>query len=88
MESFFILRKISEPKKIMAENNGFNKFAFFLGPIWGIFKGLWFEGLIWFWLMNFAIFIAPHFFFFIHFDIINFLGIFWKRYLHPKIAEI
>ena len=85
MESFFILRNISD-KKIMAENNGFNKFAFFLGPIWGIFKGLWFEGLIWFWLINFAIFIAPHFLF-IHFDIVNFLGIFWKRYLHPKIAE-
>ena len=62
MESFFILRNISDPKKIMAENNGFNKFAFFLGPVWGIFRGLWFEGLIWFWLMNFAIFIAPHFF--------------------------
>ena len=59
MESFFILRNISKPEKIIAENNGFNKYAFILGPVWGIFKGLWFEGLVWFWLINFAIYIMP-----------------------------
>ena len=71
----------------MAENNGFNKFAFFLGPIWGIFKGLWFEGLIWFWLMNFAIFIAPHFSLFIHFDIINFWGFLEKDIYIQKLLK-
>ena len=37
---------------------------------------------------EFCYFHCTTIFFFIHFDIINFLGIFWKRYLHPKIAEI
>ena len=87
MESFFILRKISEPKKIMAENNGFNKFAFFLGPIWGIFKGLWFEGLIWLWLMNFAIFIAPPFSFLFILTSSIFWGFFGKDIYIQKLLE-
>ena len=45
MKSFFILKNISKPKKIIAEKNGFNKYPFFLGPFWGLFKGLWLEGL-------------------------------------------
>ena len=87
MESFFILRKISEPKKIMAENNGFNKFAFFLGPIWGIFKGLWFEGLILFWLMNFAIFIAPQFSFLFILTSSIFWGFFGKDIYIQKLLK-
>ena len=59
MESFFILKNISKPKKIIAEKNGFNKYPFFLGPFWGLFKGLWLEGFIWLILINFAIYLAP-----------------------------
>ena len=85
MESFFILRNISKPEKIIAENNGFNKYAFILGPVWGIFKGyglkVWFGLFIQFCYLHYATNV-----FFVHFDVINFLGVFRERYLYSKIA--
>ena len=87
MESFFILRNISKPEKIIAENNGFNKYAFILGPVWGIFKGLWFEGLVWFWLINFAIYIMPQMSFLFILTSSIFWGFFGKDIYIQKLLD-
>ena len=87
MESFFILRNVSDPQKIIAENNGFNKFLFFLGPIWGIFKGIWFESLIWFWLISFAIYVVPEFSFLFILTSSTFWGFFGKDIYIQKLLD-
>ena len=87
MESFFILRNISKPEKIIAENNGFNKYAFILGPFWGIFKGLWFEGLVWFWLINFVVYIMPQMSFLFILTSSIFWGFFGKDIYIQKLLD-
>ena len=46
MEPFFIFRKESDQKNIIASKNGFCILALLFGPIWGLVKGLWLEGSV------------------------------------------
>ena len=46
MESFFILKSTSKSKKLLLRKMGLAFIFFFLGPILGIFKGLWMEGFL------------------------------------------
>ena len=64
MESFFILKNSSKPEKIIATINGFTLNTFLFGPFWGIFKGLWLEGLTWMLIIYITYFLAPELFFF------------------------
>ena len=59
----------------------------FSGPFWGLFKGLWLEGLIWLILINFAIYLCTRIIFIIHSGFFFLLGVFWKRYLHSKVNK-
>ena len=61
MESFFILKNVAKPKKIIAVKNGFSFNFFLLGPIMGAFKGLWMEVLISIVLINLTLNFAPEF---------------------------
>ena len=61
MESFFILKNVAKPKKIIAVKNGFSFNLFLLGPIMGAFKGLWMEVLISIVLINLTLNFAPEF---------------------------
>jgi hypothetical protein len=59
MEPFFIFREKSNKEKIIASKNGFCILALFLGPFWGIAKGLWIEGIF----NIFVIFLINYYFF-------------------------
>ena len=59
MEPFFIFKEKSNQKKIIASKNGFCILALFFGPLWGIVKGLWIEGMF----NVFIIFFTYYFFF-------------------------
>jgi len=58
MEPFFIFREESNQKNIVASKNGFCILALFFGPIWGLAKGLWLEGIV-----NILIILITGFFF-------------------------
>ncbi len=46
MEPFFIFREESNQKNIVASKNGFCFLALLFGPVWGLMKGLWLEGIV------------------------------------------
>jgi len=58
MEPFFIFRKDSHQKNIVASKNGFCILALLFGPFWGLVKGLWLEGTV-----NILIILITAFFF-------------------------
>ena len=86
MESFFILENASKTKNVIAVKNGFSLNIFFLGPLWGLFKGLWSQGLIWLLLISLGVYNAPEFSIFILVSAF-FLGYFWKRHIHPNVTN-
>ena len=88
MESFFILKNISKPKKIIAARNGFSFYSFTLGPIWGIFMGLWTEGFSGILLVFLMVYLAPELSYFFILTSSFFWGIFGKDIYIQKLLKL
>ncbi len=88
MESFFILENASKTKNVIAVKNGFSLNIFFLGPLWGLFKGLWSQGLIWLLLISLGVYNAPEFSIFFILVSAFFWGIFGRDiYIQMLLAK-
>ena len=60
---------------------------FSFGPFWGIFKGLWLEGLTWMFIIYITYFLAPELFFFF-LGSATFWGFFGKDLYIQKLISL
>ena len=88
MESFFILKSTSKSKRVIAAKNGFSFYFLFLGPILGIFKGLWMEVFISIIFIYLAIYLAPELSFFSILISSIFWGFFGKDLYIQKLLKL